>query len=424
MDLNFSFQEKTFYLLPDLKIKSHVFLIFDKDKNEISRFRLTFKSPPSLVDKARTLFYLIKNLSVDRNSNSFILNKGIREFFSCSEDIEQFVIKNKNKIAIENNDIIDNLIDFFLKEPIPAWNNLTYSEAYKENPNIKSKEVIELFNLSLKKPISSKQKKHIFLELDFDSIKKKYYENKGTLKIQKEKIQFFTNLNQLEIFQAEYLKENSDNSKLLDSYFYTFSMLENTFLESIRYEKTLNISTLPNIEQFNCVLLNAGISISKNREFYVSFLKIVYFFLFCLGMDLSDVFFVKKNDLLQIEKTENSVIFVLNEKIITRTINANTKQLFSLLKKDIEIVYFSNFIFTKVKEQKNIKLQSLRYLVNRDLYEICENMKIQKIQVESLKLSAIIYLRLNYSSRYVLNEYQISKSFLNRIENFYEIQVL
>lgn len=426
MDLNLSFQEKTFYLLPNLKIKGHLFLIFDQNKNQITRFRLTIKNPPSLVDKTRTLFYLIKALSVEQNSNSFTLNDDIREFFSPSENLEKFVIKYKNKIIINNNFIIDNLIEFFLKEPIPAWNNLPYSEAFQENEKIKAKEVIEIYNLTLNKPTVLEQKKHPFLKLDFDFIKKNYSNDKDTLEIQKEKIQFFIDLTQLEILQAEYLKRNSNNSKLLDSYFYTFSMLEKTFFESNSCERNLNISILPNKEHFSCIILNAGISVSKNRTFYVSFLKVIYFFLFCLGIDLSDVFLVKKSDLLQIDKIEDlaTITFFLNEKVITRTISANTKQFFILLKKDIETIYFSDFIFTKAKQQKNIKLQSLRFLVNRDLEGICENIKIQKITAETLHFSAIIYLRLTYSAEYVMQEYKISKSFLNRIENFYEIYIL
>lgn len=429
MELNLSFQEKIFYFSSSLKIKGHLFIIFDKDTNQISKFRLSLKSPPSLVDKGRTLFSLVKTLSLKQKSNSFILNGGLIEYFSSSETIDRFVDKHKNKILIHNDEIIEDLIEFFLKKPILAWNNLTYPEALKLNPKIQSKEVIDLFNLSLKKPNInnfSEEKEHPFLILNFDSIEKNYDADKETLKVQKEKLILLKGIKQLEFFQSEYLKKKLNNTKLLDTYLSTFFMLEKTFLECTSYEENLNTKVLLNSQEFSCILLNSGISVSKNRTFYVSFLKLVYFFLFCLGISLNDVFFIKKDELLKISKAEinSTITFNLNEKKIDRTISFETKNFFSLLQEDIENTFFFNVIFTKIKQKKNITIQSLRFLVNKDLDEICENLKIQKVRVESLELGAIISLRLNFSFEYVIKEYKISKSFLKRLERLYEINII
>ena len=148
--------------------------------------------------------------------------------------------------------------------------------------------------------------------------------------------------------------------------------------------------------------------------------------LFCLGISLKDVFFIKKDELLKISKTESNstITFNLNEKKIDRTISFETKNFFNLLEEDIENTFSSNLIFTKIKQKKNIRIQSLRFLVNKDLEEICENIKIQKVTAESLELGAIVSLRLNFSFEYVVNEYKISKSFLKRLERLYEINVI
>lgn len=61
---------------------------------------------------------------------------------------------------------------------------------------------------------------------------------------------------------------------------------------------------------------------------------------------------------------------------------------------------------------------------NKNLEEICENLKIQKITAESLELGAIISLRLNFPFEYVIKECKISKSFLKRLERLYEINTI
>ena len=429
MELNLSFQQKTFFFASNLKIKGHLFIIFDKDTNQISRFRLSLKKSPSLVDKGRTFFYLVKALSLEQNSNSFILNGGTREYFSSSETLDAFVDKNKKKILIHNDEIIESLIEFFLKKPIPAWGGLTYSEYFEINQKIESKDVIDFFNLSLKNPNISnflEEKEHPFLTLNFDVIEKNYDADKETLKVQKEKLILLKGIKQLQLFQTEYLTKKLNNTKLLDTYLSTFFMLEKTFLECTSYEENLNTKTLLNSQEFLCILLNSGTSISKNRTFYVSFLKLVYFFLFCLGISLKDVFFIKKDELLKISKTEtnSTITFNLNEKKIDRTISFETKNFFNLLQEDIENTFSSNVIFTKIKQKKNIRIQSLRFLVNKDLEEICENLKIQRVTAESLELGSIISLRLSFSFEYVIKEYKISESFLKRLERFYEINVI
>lgn len=290
--------------------------------------------------------------------------------------------------------------------------------------------MVELFNVFLSGKSNSfnrsnlikkeDKKENGFLLLDFDLICKNYLVSKYTLEIKKKEAYFLKNLNELKILQKKYIQENLDNEELLNLYWLTFLTLEKSFkLNDQEYIKQkTNLTVLPNQREFECIMLNSALSIKRRKEFYVSFLRVVYFSLYCLGLDLRDIFHLKKNELLQIEYL-TIIKLNLNERFVRRTVSVEIKKTFALLKEDLEVIFDSNQIYTKPNKQ-NISEKSLLTLVNRDLEIITESLNLRNFKSESFKIRAVFNLREKYSEAYVLEEFQIPKSFLKRIEVFYQ----
>lgn len=422
MKIHFSFEENSF-LLPNGKT-FYLFIIYEINMNKIISYRLGQKSPASLVDKSRTTYSAIKKL-IPKGLNVITLNDEML-FFNLDQKL--FIEKYKTKFVITNTDLIQNLIEFFLNHPFKIWNNTSYSTAITTTKKIKSKIVIDSFNSYLNEKQNKINKKetniiNYFLAFDFKNENSILQTPKYTLNRKKKEKAFLKSMDQLHFFQKEYIEKKLNSTLLLELYWGTLINLQIKIQSELDEFQNLNLTALPNEKEFLCILLNAGSSIKKNKEFYTSLLRIFYFYSYCLGLDLKDFFHLKKTDLLQIKTCEicEIVTFDLNSVLIKRTILPSTLQTFKYLDDDIKNVFQNNFFYTK-KENLNISNKSFLTLVNKDLDFITETLKLDKFRSESLKISAIFNIREFFSKNYVISEFQISKSFIERVESCYEIK--
>ena len=411
MHLELSFEKATFISKTSKNI--YVFFIYDITEKTTLNLRIS-NSKIGRVDQLRTIFSAIKKkLPQIEVGDTFFLNNKECVFSNIKDELFKECFEFISKT--ENTEIMTSFSSFF-------------SEMI-DKKSLRSSAILKDFNKFLTtvdySEYSEVEDKLIsFLDIDFEKEKQRLNKEFETIFYERKKSTYIEQLNWLQ--QEQLLIDEKVDKNKLKSLLLFFIIKSNKFKEVTQNnEFSLRFTSffVPNSFEIETIFRNAGMSVTRKSDYFSSFFKFAFFCLYYLGLDLDEIFVVRKDDLLTII-TEELITLNLNpNEEVKRTILSDTRERFISLEKDLSIIFEDCNQITYTNSKKHFSTKNLSYILNKDLRQISEVFFSNTFKVDSLKNSAPIRLLKRYPNFYVSKEFKITESFTKRLEQLYQTKL-